>query len=1025
MSLQEGLIRLGFTGGINTKSDEKTVPTTELLVLENGVFSRATSLVKRNGYEALSTAVLDDVEPMSGAKRMAVRGSELLAMTDDRAYSYLSGPDRWVNAGRVEAPVMRDRVLAKTGSMQGQGCSAVLNGIRVMAWQDASAGGVWYSVLDDTSGALVRGPTQADPAGSRVRVVTCGASIHIYYASSAFIWCVRVDPYEPTTVIVPAPLAECTPSILGIYDAEPTTLFGDSSILLWRSDANTYRLGYVDPSGVLGSPVNGYPSVITVIDVSVEIAVAVAFDPNAASPAQQIAVLRLNGGTIGYIDTYHSATLAAGTLANYALVGVPARITGAWQRDDESGARSLKFFVEITAATERDHTVAFGSRTLGIAPTVAGTQRGAGLASRAFRDGSGVYAWLGHDVTYYAVALCVRFGTTAPLQCVARALPGIWHGLGSTEHLPGVWDDEDDTRKHHWTATYQEQLEAEAGNQFAESGLRVIDLCWDDDTSHQSAQLGSTLYMAGAVMQQYDGARWSEAGFHYAPDDIIAAGSAGGALTPSSVYEYVCWYEETLANGEVDRGAISVVTEIALSSSQNRVTLTVPALRLTGRRNVRLCIGRSEANTPGEYHRVTSINPSDIAGSNRFIANDPTVDTVTFVDDLSDEDLIERAEVYINGGVLENDPIPGGSIIASGKGRIFVSDPSNPFRVFYSQQLAEGYAAEFSPALKIDLDGEGGAVTGLHVMGDIWVITCESRVYYVAGDGPLAAPELGGGWSNPIRFQGDVGCVNGRSIEDTPAGLVFQAPKGIYLVPADRSGIRNVGEKVDRFKAQTVRSADLIADTTQIRFLTDDGSTLLYDYYYGQWSTFTNHLGLDAIVVDGVYHYLRNDGTVYRETPGVYVDATAPFKMRIETAWIKPGEILQQYMKVWYAVILGERKSPHFFRTQFRTNYYPSWSDGDAGEFDASTRVVGVDEPGGTLYGEDDYGDGPYGGSPGIAVFQWRLHLGQACEAIQFRFEDRQVTGQPGPSFELTELLLEVGLKARTFKAALSDRRSR
>lgn len=1027
MALVPGTIALRFAGGLNTKTDPKAVPTTQLMVLENGVFTRATSIVKRNGYEALSRSVLGSAEPMTGARRLARRGSELLALTDERAYSYLAGPDRWIDAGRVEAPVMTDRVIAKTGTEQVLGDSAALEGVRAAAWED-SRGGVWYAVLDDATGSIIRQPVQLHGSAERPRVVACGSMLHVYYAvaASGFVFCCPVNPHEPTAVLSPSLMITDLDPARPYYDAEPTPELGGSAIIAWVSGATSYRLGYVAPPGVMGAPVNGFPSIVTGSGTNIDTAIAVAYDAHASVSSAQIAVVTIDGGDLRYV-VHDSATLAAGASSTVAITGSPVRLTAAWQRDDGAAGRVLWWAVEYAASTPRDHSVHVGSAELGNAPGFLALQRGAGLASRAFRDGGGTYVWLGHDTTYYSVAMCVRLGAAAPLQCVARALPGTWGGLAARSHLPGVWDGEGDDRSHCWTTTYAEQLEAEAGDQFAESGLRVVDLSWDDDASHQSAELGQCVYLAGAVMQQYDGARWAEAGYHYAPDEIIAAATAGGELTASRTYNYVVWYEETLATGEIDRGPVSMPVSVVLGIGQTRVTLTIPTLRLTGRRHVRICVGRTEANTPGTYCQVTSLDPGASTGSNRHIANDPTVDTVTFVDDLSDDALLARPYVYINGGVLENDPIPGGAIIAGGKNRLFVADPSSPHRLFHSQQLAEGYAAEFAPALTITLDPHGGAITGIAVMDDLVIVFKESAIYYVAGDGPFADPSLGGGWSTAMLITSDVGCVNGRSIESTPEGLVFQSTKGIYLLERGRS-VRYVGAPVEAYNAQTIRSADLIRDTTQVRFLCDDGRTLLYDYLFQQWSTFTGHAGLDAVTVSGRYHYLRTDGTVYRETPGVYSDAGSPIKLRLETAWIKPGEILQQYMRVWYAVIIGERKSAHWFRCQFRTNYDVSWSDPEIGEFDATDEPGGefdISAPGGTRYGVGNYGDGPYGGAPGLPVFQWQLHLGQACEAIQFRFEDRQITGQPGPSFELTELLLEVGLKARTYKGALPDTRSK
>src|SRR5256885_5511617 len=110
--MAEAELHFRFAGGVDTKTDEKTVPTTKLLALENGVFTRATSIKKRNGYETLAT--------IPDAIRLAQRGdAELLAFTDARAYSV--SDDGFVSdTGAVYSAVGSDRPLVVTGTQQTQ-----------------------------------------------------------------------------------------------------------------------------------------------------------------------------------------------------------------------------------------------------------------------------------------------------------------------------------------------------------------------------------------------------------------------------------------------------------------------------------------------------------------------------------------------------------------------------------------------------------------------------------------------------------------------------------------------------------------------------------------------------------------------------------------------------------------------------------------------------------------------------------------------------------------------------------------
>jgi hypothetical protein len=402
------------------------------------------------------------------------------------------------------------------------------------------------------------------------------------------------------------------------------------------------------------------------------------------------------------------------------------------------------------------------------------------------------------------------------------------------------------------------------------------------------------------------------------------------------------------------------------------------------------------------FYRVSSLDPSD-TGANGYVLNDTTADTVSFEDDLSDDDLIAREPLYTNGGILVNDPLPGCTIVAGGKNRLFCDDVTDPLAVRYSQEQREGFAAEFAPELQIKVDPYGGAITALAVMDNVVVVFKRTAVYFFGGNGPLANPDAGGGFTAPELITSDVGCTAAESIGITPIGIMFQSAKGIYLLGRDRS-VRYIGAPVESYNAQSVVAATLIEDKTQIRVLTDaaDGLTLLYDYYFDQWSTFTNHTGYGAAVVDGTYHYLRTDGVVYRETPDEYQDDTLHVRLAIGTAWIRLVDLMQGLQRVWAIQILGTFKTEHLLRVSYALDYEDRWSDPI--ELDPSLSQADA------FYGEGDYGEGVYGGEP-VTRYQFQVHLNKKCQAIRFRFEDVEPASVYGPAFELAELLVIGGVQ--------------
>ncbi|MGN6107231.1 MAG: hypothetical protein ACTHU0_19140 [Kofleriaceae bacterium] len=1030
MALSKVALPLKLAGGLETKMDAKSVPGVKLLGLENAVFTRAISLVKRNGYAALSRAIVDSGDLVTDAVRLGRRDDELLAFTRERCFSHLKDADQWLDAGPCFSVRGTDRVAIRTGTEQLMGDHASLHGVTVYAWED-SRGGVWWSVVDAASGRIDRAPAQLHPDGISPRCLAVGQALHIYYAVPALghVYAVVVNPDAPSSATGSLLLIDDLSTTNPVFDACSTTRYVGASAIAWaeRSSEN-FRVGMVHASGVLGSPATALPSPATAaggLEDGSGIAVAYVDD--------NVTVVAQNSGTpdvVAWIfdDTFDvlaiSSDIAVGT-----TVGNPARIAAAF---DGAAEPTLWVAYEQGAAEPSERWCQVASTPLFGPPSPTREIRGVGLASRAFRaelDGD-VFAVFVHDTTYFNTYVTLRLSDFAP---VGRHLPGLAAGAPARRHLPSAHIDGDVASI---CLPYRERLLSENADQFTETGLRLVSLDFASDDSHQTAQLGRGLYMAGACPLHYDGHAWTEQGFHFGPELIVATPGAGGSLDDDNTYLYRAWYEWTDAQGEIHRGPTSFGTLVTLTAGQTQVTLELPTLRVTRKDNVRICVARS-TTTYGEtqLYRVSSSDPQTSGQPNGYVANDPTVDRVTFIDRMGDAHATTQEPLYTNGGILSTDPSALGSAVAGGKSRLFFADPSDGNLIRYSQTLDPGYGVECPPELVVQVDPFGGPVTGLAVMDDTVIAFKASAIFAFAGGGPLPNGDTSqGGFSEPQLITSDVGCSAPSSIALTPAGLVFQSAKGIYLLDRGRS-VQYVGAPVEAFNAQAVRRATVMPDRTQVVFLTDSGKTLLYDYLFGQWSTFSNHEGKDGIIVGDTYHYLRRDDRVFRETVGVYSDAGSRIPIRIETAWIHMQDYLQGFQRFYELLLIGERKSAHQLKLQWRLDYSNQWSDpwyldatgiasqagwisGDSAPWigDSDDSLVG------TFYGDGPYGEGVYGGV-GPGLYQWRLHLGYRGQAVQFAFEDYEADGFAGASFELSEMTIVAGVKGpanKPFAAAKS-----
>src|SRR6185312_8652598 len=176
----------------------------------------------------------------------------------------------------------------------------------------------------------------------------------------------------------------------------------------------------------------------------------------------------------------------------------------------------------------------------------------------------------------------------------------------------------------------------------------------------------------------------------------------------------------------------------------------------------------------------------------------------------------------------------------------------------------------------------------------------------VAGDGP---DNTGAGSPfPPVQYLAtDVGCINPDSVVVTQLGIFFQSAKGIFLLtrgdetqyigapvenPSSSTtfdtselgglempmgygiGQTSPGSVTRTYTIGNITSAVLAPKTTEVRFTTDQGTTLIYDYFQQQWSVSTFG-AVDAAVWSLGYVTLQADGTAAQELVGAPADWSA------------------------------------------------------------------------------------------------------------------------------------------------------
>lgn len=1023
-------LAIQFAQGVDTKTDAKLVAPTKLTDLRNAVFLKNGSLGKRNGYRALSRIVDETQQPYIDPQGISKRGSEVVLFANGSSYSYRPPSNTWQTIGAVSSIVASANPIARTGTDQTVPDVAINNGVAVLAWED-NRGGVWASIVEATTLRILAPAVQLDASGIMPRCLAVGEVLHVLWINGSTLRVSIVNPSSPTAFTAQQIISDDLDVAHQGFDAVATLDAFDAGIkpaaLTWITPTG-YRIGYLHPTGVLGSPVTKLPTVADypVAGGTMQTGIAIAFTAGNIGGTFTSRVAVIACATFG-LGAFYSCNVVDGadlssSLAAPALGGDPSgvypRITAEWDDYDTTIGFRLWWAAEKQGGTADTASIQYGHVDVTPATsTLLGTLRGHQLASRAFADANGIFVSVVHPVLYFPYVAVVQLD--AELQAQARLLPGLSSGALTRSVLPSVPPIDPDvapsaligppssfSRQHAIPLGYRIQLGGTSGTQFGEQGVQLFSLDFNHADSFHAVELGRNLYLAGALIQSYDGQRWAEHNFHCAPDTAsgtIGHSIASGGSLGSGTYGYKIIYEEIDAQGELHPGPSSVELNIVTSGSLNQVTLSIPACRLTAKKRVRIGVFRSRVDDASAFFRVSSVDPT-ATGTNGYLANDPTVDTLTFVDGMSDATAQTLEPMYTNGGILSNDPEQSGGVsIVGGKTRLFWLDPLDGNLVNYSQSLRDDTAAEMSAALSVRIDPFGGDVVALAVMDDNVVVFKKTAIFAFGGPGPDADGGLqnpSNAWTQPQLVTTDVGCSSPSSVANVPDGIVFQSPKGPVLLGRDLQ-IKMIGDDVFAYRQQHISRATLLPDRPHIVFLTDadQGRTLLFDYNRGQWSTFTNHTGIDALVIDGSYYYLGTDGIVYVETPGIYKDGTRHIKRTVETAWIRFADFLQGWQCVLHAVILGTYYSSHQLAVSYRLDYEDGYRVLNPVDVDA------VYAP--SNYGTGNYGAGNYSGTLGAnTVYQQSFHLNRRCQAISFRIEDAENADSYGAAFDLSELLL-------------------
>jgi len=377
---------------------------------------------------------------------------------------------------------------------------------------------------------------------------------------------------------------------------------------------------------------------------------------------------------------------------------------------------------------------------------------------------------------------------------------------------------------------------------------------------------------------------------------------------------------------------------------------------------------------------------------------------------MSDADLSVRPLLYCQflsqqAYEVENDPAPPAKLIQLHRNRIWVVDSTNPLHLWYSKECGLNAPVEFNSGFVKQIDPRGGPITALATVDDKLLVFKQNHVFFIVGQGPLSTGQ-NNDFSDAILITTDVGCIEPRSVVGTPVGIMFQTRKGIYLI--DRAlQVQYIGAPVEAFNRETITSATLAARTNQVRFTLGSGKSLVFDYFVGQWGTFTNQYAVDSLIWNEKPTLVRSNGLVLTEADDVFTDNGSPIRLKITTAWLTFAGV-QGFQRVRRALILGGWKSAHDLEVDVCVDFN-----------DAIVQSATISPTTPTTYGSvSPYGEGVYGGE--FQLYQWRVDLArQKTQAVKFVIQDVP-TATAGEGCSLSSIAFEVGAKVGLAKVPAS-----
>lgn len=959
--LEKQLVSIPFTAGLDTKNDEKYVLPGKLTTLENGIFTQANKIQKRNGYAGLPIAVSGATYPsITSGDGLVAYENELLLFSDYKLFSFSETYGEWVCKGPAYSVNVDQTSIIKGADDLAYPAMDIVGNYDVYAWQNETDQAVYASVFDRTTGVQLISNFRLSNTSNATRqykvVLSYGGYAFIYFLDGANLKVVQFDPATPYQ------FSAATVLSTGWVQMD-ACVSGSSALVATMATAGTsYNVVYVSNAMAITATQTVTTAITSLLDISIDASSNIYILHNNATPALCVTGLASN----------FSSNFAPKVVSTYAI-----RATSAY-------VGSGKMQILYQAPATWGSNAVMGLQLITSAGTLSSplsVSIGLQLASKQFIVGTRTCV-IGKfsstlQSTFYMIDVTVDpvSVTSSTLgNVIAKSSQGVAGSINQVVAKVPLLT----ATKAIFPLSLKTRFISENGNYYTLRGVASDVFDFSSTDNFYAKKLGENLLISGGMLSMYDGTSVVESGFHVFPEEYEAISDAtAGSMTALGVYTYYICYEWTDNRGQVHRSSPGVGASVTLSVGHTSCAVSYLNLNLTYKKSP-----RSDAKVV--IYRT--ISGGTVAYKITAITNSPlTSAAATYVDTTADADILGNEILYTTGGIVDNIAPPACKIVEVYKNRMMVSGLEDKLAIWYSKDKKFGEGVAFNDGFVLRVNALGGDIKAIKFMDDKFIIFKQDLIFALNGDGPNDAGQ-NNTFANAELVSSDCGCPYPNSTVLTPDGILFKSSKGIYMLSRQLQ-VSYIGAPVEAYNSLTVASADLIPNKNQVRFVHTDGVALLYDYYFNQWSVFTNHLAVDADLWRGVFAYLRTNGQVYKETPGVFSDNGTFIKLKMTTAWLK-FQALQGFQRIKRMAFLGNKISNHLLTVSFGYDYKST--------FDKTLAVTTTASSNG--------------------LYQYRMHMPiQKCESMRVQFEDSS-TGTIGESFSLSDLTIEVGIKKGVVK---------